>query len=236
MVGSDCDGPRWPMADPLDQMAVDHAAEAVTEAAAGTGVPAGEVTITVVPHQHRPEGPTPQSVLARFAAQLDWLIDEAFASPPGDDPPRDETPEEPLLNAACALCRGWCCLSGLENHAHLKLEDVRRYRRRDPGATPAEVRAAYFAHLPAESVLLSCVYHGKSGCTLPRRLRNKLCNDFHCRGQRLLTEGRDAGHRAAVLVTSWDNRSASVASWTPDAGLVTHRANPESSVADAKER
>lgn len=84
----------------------------------------------------------------------------------------------PVVANACALCGGRCCHSG-GDHAWLDAPTLRRVAA-DLGVPPPAVIAAYLEHLPDRSHQGSCVYHGATGCHLPRAMRSDTCNAFYC--------------------------------------------------------
>ena len=88
-------------------------------------------------------------------------------------------PPDPVLAQICAACRGACCHAG-GTHAFLDAERIAALVDRMGGVNP--VREAYRRHLPARSVLGSCVFHTEQGCNLPREMRGELCNRYECRG------------------------------------------------------
>ena len=110
--------------------------------------------------------------------------------------------ENALLGQACATCRGHCCLTG-GDHAYLDSRDIRRYWSTRPSATAASITRAYLAALPRRSYTGSCVFHGISGCTLPRPMRAEICNSFLCDGaQAMRTELEKGGARRGFAVAS----------------------------------
>ena len=178
------------------------------------GVEGRDVTVSVVPYQNRPMLPTTPKQKGRFREQLDRLIEFAFREEPGiiryD---REDAEQGALMDAACILCKGQCCLNGGPNNAFLEVEDIQRYRIRNPGATREDIVAAYEALMPEETSVMSCVFHGPKGCTLPREMRSQLCNSFVCRGQSVLAQGEAAGSDAAVLLAAPQNKAVAAATF-----------------------
>ncbi|MEL6999536.1 MAG: hypothetical protein AAFP68_14830 [Pseudomonadota bacterium] len=173
-----------------------------------------DVTVSIVPYQNRPLLPTTPKQKRRFWEQLDKLMDFAFREEPGvvrHD--REDAEQGPLMDAACILCKGQCCLNGGPNNAFLEVEDIQRFRIRNPGATREDIKAAYEALMPEETCVMSCVFHGIYGCTLPREMRSQLCNSFVCRGQNLLAQGAAAGDEAAVLLAAPQNKAVAAATF-----------------------
>ena len=87
-----------------------------------------------------------------------------------------------ILKTACGLCQGYCCQRGGLHHTFLSIETIRRYMSRHPGLRPADVRDIYLAYVGESSMEGSCLFHGPSGCKLPREMRADICNRFYCRG------------------------------------------------------
>jgi len=118
-----------------------------------------------------------------FRTRLRQLVNETAAEP--DDGSTTEsdaaTEANPVLQQACATCRGYCCRRGGE-HAFLRVATVRSYLRAHPAAGADDVVADYAGRLPAVSYRGSCVFHSERGCSLPREMRSSICNDFLCDG------------------------------------------------------
>ncbi|MEM9063069.1 MAG: hypothetical protein AAGD13_21615 [Pseudomonadota bacterium] len=177
-------------------------------------------TVLTTPMQRRPVLPTSPKMRKAFEAYLDDLIDRAFATDPGPAEDRTHDAEHGArIESACMLCHGHCCLNGGPSNAFLTVEDVNRFRRENPGATPDDVRSAYYELMPEKTVLLSCVFHGPVGCTMPRTMRSDLCNSALCSSQRHLIEGEEGGDTAAVLVAEFRNRPVAVAAHSAKTGF-----------------
>lgn len=204
--------------DYSEQMVLDAAAPTVATAQAEIGD--APTTVLTTPMQRRPVLPTSPRMRKAFEAYLDDLILRAFAEEPGPPGHRSHDAEHgERIEAACMLCHGHCCLNGGPSNAFLTVEDVNRFRRENPGATPDDVRTAYYALMPEKTVLLSCVFHGPVGCTMPRTMRSDLCNSALCSSQRHLIEGEAGGDTAAVLVAEFRNQPAAVAIHSPELGF-----------------
>ncbi|MEM7686602.1 MAG: hypothetical protein AAF293_17360 [Pseudomonadota bacterium] len=178
-----------------------------------------DITVSIVPYQNRPLLPTTPKQKRRFWEQLDKLMDFAFREEPGvvrHD--REDAEQGPLMDAACILCKGQCCLNGGPNNAFLEVEDIQRFRIRNPGATREDIKAAYEALMPEETSVMSCVFHGIYGCTLPREMRSQLCNSFVCRGQSVLAQGAAAGNKGAVLLAAPQNTAVASATFDTENG------------------
>lgn len=106
------------------------------------------------------------------------LAPESAPTEPEPDPvpPPKMTP---LLEKVCAFCKGGCCTYARE-HAYLKHADLAQQvtETRDVETIVGD----YLDRLPARSYHLSCVYHGPTGCVLPRELRSSMCNTYECSG------------------------------------------------------
>lgn len=201
-----------------EQMVLD-AAQPTLQRALAT-VDDDRTTILTTPMQRRPVLPTSPKMRKAFEVYLDDLIGQAFTADPGPPGHRTHDAEHgERIESACMLCHGHCCLNGGPSNAFLTVEDVNRFRRENFGATPDDVRAAYFSMLPAKTVLLSCVFHGDQGCTMPRTMRSDLCNSALCVSQRHLIQGAEGGDTAAVLVAEFASRPVSVAVHTPEDGF-----------------
>ncbi|MCA9132481.1 MAG: hypothetical protein KDA45_04985 [Planctomycetales bacterium] len=84
-----------------------------------------------------------------------------------------------LTAAACGTCRGLCCRLGGDN-GFLNAAKFRAVLRERPGETPQDVVADYMRHIPDRTCFDSCIFHGKSGCGLPRDYRAITCNTYLC--------------------------------------------------------
>ncbi len=172
---------------------LDRAAAArATDAAAGEVEDPESYTIVVLSANRREVTRLPGRRRGRFVKRLRRLVESAFAGPPDDLVPisrsEDEHPElTGILGGACATCRGQCCLKG-GTHAFLHESTIQRYRRAHPGATAREVIEAYIHHLPPRTYRNGCVFQSATGCTLPRSMRSRTCNNTICGG---LIETRD---------------------------------------------
>lgn len=204
--------------DAWEQSLLADVADLVAAGVAQTRAAPDKVAVVPVPHQCRPLVKTPEIAHRRIATYLERIIVQAFGSDPGPQPPRSEADQSDLMNAACRLCRGHCCTPGWSAKAQLGVEDIQRYRRRDPEATPAEILNRYLDLIPAEMTLGGCYYQGALGCTLPRDLRSQTCNTFSCRGQRVLASAERAGAKAAVMISSMRNWPAKAAVWDAQTG------------------
>lgn len=146
-----------------------------------------------IPEFRAPMEPLPGARRAAFTAHLAGITADGFAAPPATplERLREEAPEPAVVNAACSACGGWCCQGGARSHAYLGPAAAARWREDHPARGPDAMIRDYLARLPALSVRGSCVYHGASGCVLPRRMRADLCNAFHCSGLKALGPVRE---------------------------------------------
>jgi hypothetical protein len=58
---------------------------------------------------------------------------------------------------------------------------------------------AYLDRVPAVSFESSCIFHGKSGCTLERSLRSELCSRYYCSGLDSLRHRQHLPQRVLVV-------------------------------------
>jgi hypothetical protein len=129
--------------------------------------------------------PLPKDRRRAFTRYLRTTIRDALEGVPGrPSRARRITPSPRLEQAAvagCATCGGHCCSRG-DVHAYLDDDSIRRVARAYPKLGARGLAALYLTRLPARSFTGSCVFHGESGCVLPRELRADLCNAFYCTG------------------------------------------------------
>ncbi len=156
--------------------------------AADAGVAAPETyPVTVLPSLDAPATHLPKQRRRALREHLVPIVAQAFATdgpaPPAADDEREAPAHAPHLDAAmgsaCAQCRGYCCGGGGE-HAYLTADTMRRYRAAHPDATPDDVVGAYLRCVGATTYRRSCIFHGATGCTLPRAMRSDTCNRFLC--------------------------------------------------------
>ena len=95
--------------------------------------------------------------------------------------------QQSKLGAGCTTCRGYCCQAG-QDHAFIDESVIQRFVRANPGIRPRQVLAAYLSRLGWRTYDASCLYHGDTGCTLPRAMRSNTCNNFQCEQLEALLE------------------------------------------------
>jgi hypothetical protein len=120
-----------------------------------------------------------------------------------DPPPVLSAAAEQLVGAVCAACRGFCC-SGGDAHAYLRPETMGRLLRQRPELRIEQLIDLYVDRLPEQSFEGSCVFHGETGCTLPRDMRSDTCNAHFCAGQHSLQAAlaQGAPPRAFVAISN----------------------------------
>lgn len=136
-----------------------------------------------VPRMSRPVVPTPPEDVALFRQNLREAFREtARRAAEGQATPIEEKEDisNPVLDASCITCRGWCCRQGYA-HAFLKPEFLPTVLARRPKDNPADIYRDYLRRIPEESMQDACLYQGEQGCVLPRHMRSFVCNDFECR-------------------------------------------------------
>jgi hypothetical protein len=111
----------------------------------------------------------------RTAKRPDRLIQPATSEPTGF--------AAAVVRTGCATCQGHCCRGGGE-HAYLDERTLARVRTARPELEARAVIGLYVAALAPRAYAGSCLFHGESGCTLPRLLRAELCNSYYCNGLR----------------------------------------------------
>jgi hypothetical protein len=84
-----------------------------------------------------------------------------------------------VANAACSLCRGWCCRGGGDDGY---LDEGTLARMASDAMRPAEVIEVYVERVPDLGCENSCIFHGARGCTLDRSMRSDVCNAYFCEG------------------------------------------------------
>jgi hypothetical protein len=84
-----------------------------------------------------------------------------------------------VANAACELCRGWCCRGGGDD-GFLDESTLARVPRSLVNSD--EVVEMYVERVPDIVYENSCIFHGSEGCTLDRSMRSDTCNAYFCGG------------------------------------------------------
>ena len=200
-------------------------AEAVSESLSQSwGVHRDDHLLGVVPSNDRPFRPVPQRRLRAFSDRLNRVLSEAVAirfrnggaaiesrqdiNPNEDAPSSDgQSKSENATIVACTTCRGQCCEQG-GDHAFINVDTLLRYLAEHPSARPRDVYDAYLSRLGSRCYEGSCVYHGDSGCRLPRAMRSDLCNRFRCKGLTELchqSEPRDSDRVVVVSISGIDS-------------------------------
>ncbi|MEE9415819.1 MAG: hypothetical protein V3V01_11080 [Acidimicrobiales bacterium] len=167
-----------------------------------------------------------QSFEAHLRELADQLLAEGRSARVGPQIERrvaSEADERSSFGAACELCKGGCCQSGAYNQAFIDAAMLELYLERNTESTANDAVAAYLGLLPDQAVEDSCVYHGATGCTLPREMRHHICNVTRCSALRDLEQGEQDGKTTAVaLVVAPDRTTVNgVAIITPTRTQVT---------------
>jgi hypothetical protein len=150
------------------------------------GYDPGQYPYVVVPTNSKKITKLPKRRQKLFREFLTNLINETMSEFEGCKDNKEEISryeagdnEYPFESKACSICRGGCCSIGAE-HAFLKKETLLSYVSGHPDQKPEQVLAAYMKYLPEKSFKDSCVNHTEMGCSLPRNMRSRVCNDFLC--------------------------------------------------------
>ena len=154
---------------------------------------AGKTDVCVLPANIQRLNSLPEKRIRLFRDRLIGVISGAMAARYGKSRVSNQeadgeygnevsTTDDPaIVGYACATCRGECCSQG-GDHAFLQHEVIARYMDAFPRQRPIEILATFMSYLPRKTYQESCVYHGATGCGLPREMRASLCNDFQCNG------------------------------------------------------
>lgn len=89
-------------------------------------------------------------------------------------------PDLPELKVICSTCRGRCCKEGLTYHAFIDYDVIRQCQHAFDLDGMKEVIKHYLSFTPDKHFQGSCIFHGISGCTLPRKCRSPICNRYAC--------------------------------------------------------
>jgi len=156
-------------------------------------------SLVVLPGKDSRMVPLPSAQRDTFLAHLRALTLSAAVERTGEQPPLDAPMA--ALASACAACRGYCCKYGGSN-AFVDAQTIARVRAMHPGIENEEIAALYDAVIPERHAVDSCVFHGNSGCTLPRALRSDVCNQFYCKPLRewVATSSADDNRPTAIAV------------------------------------
>jgi hypothetical protein len=129
-------------------------------------------------------------------------LDDVAALPPIEETASPEaglTASTPLRSErVCAMCRGHCCRKG-GDHGFISPSTLQRVLAANPAVSGDALIDTYVSHVPARSYAGSCIYHGASGCALPRALRSEVCTSYLCTGLKTLSESASQ-HPERVVV------------------------------------
>lgn len=138
--------------------------------------------------------PLPEKRRLVFCERLKQLIDQAATKQRSStnltndsakrkkyDARMQSTELRSILNNACAICKGSCCLHG-EDHAYLQVDTLLDYMNQHPDFQQNQVFDEYLFYLPNKTYEDSCVYHTELGCALPQYMRSESCDLFACDG------------------------------------------------------
>lgn len=148
------------------------------------------VALVVLVGTDAPLAPVPEARKERLHAHLRRCL--AAVADPGGPPlaemlaphqnalpqPLHAPPPEPLAQA-CGLCRGYCCAEG-GDEAFIEPATLARVRSQLADLGEDELCGLYLEALPERGIAGSCVFHGERGCSLPRTLRARICNEYYC--------------------------------------------------------
>lgn len=204
----------------------DAVAAEIDAALTDLGATREQASVVVTPYQDRPIEPLPEARRAAFRAHLEEIAAAAFGDDAASDDMADpdgrekhEKPEPAVVAGACGTCQGHCCQRGGDT-ALLLPADLARYRRRHPEATPEQIVETYLEQLPAESTRDGCVYQAVSGCSLPREMRQDICNSYYCESLRWLNRDylQKRTGKVVFVAADDDDRPRRVAAFDPKGG------------------
>lgn len=135
----------------------------------------------------------------RAARRPDRLIQRRTAEPVGF--------AAQVVAGGCGHCRGSCCMAG-GTHAFIDERTMARVRSEQPDLTVRGIIRSYVEAIAPVAFEGSCVFHGSSGCTLPRPFRAELCNAYYCDG--LAGFLKAAGSVSAVVVTTHEGETVTI--------------------------
>ena len=95
-----------------------------------------------------------------------------------------------VAQAACSLCKGFCCRNG-DDDAFLDDRTLARVRLARPGMTERALLRLYLERVPPVAYRDSCIFHGSRGCTPDRSMRADVCNSYFCGGLGTFLKSRD---------------------------------------------
>jgi hypothetical protein len=113
-----------------------------------------------------------------------------------------------VVNAACSLCKGWCCRNGADD-AFLDDRTLARQLAEDANITDEVITRRYLDRVPLAAHQDSCIFHGKQGCTLDRSMRADICNTYFCGGLTTYIRGKAAPEPTVVLAGKGDKMRSS---------------------------
>jgi hypothetical protein len=142
--------------------------------------PDDEALPVIVPRNDRPLVQTSPERIRRLRAHLGRLfLSMRRAEPASMVRAGPEGFAARVANAACSLCRGWCCFNGQDDAF---LDEATLARVPPDLASTAEVIEMYVERVPGTGYQDSCIFHGAKGCTLDRSMRSDVCNAYFCNG------------------------------------------------------
>jgi hypothetical protein len=103
-----------------------------------------------------------------------------------------------VVNAACSLCKGWCCRNGADD-AFLDDRTLARHMAEDGDITDENIMRQYLDRVPLAAHQDSCIFHSKHGCTLDRKMRADICNTYFCGGLSAYMRAKAAPEPTVVL-------------------------------------
>lgn len=105
------------------------------------------------------------------------------------------------LGSACGTCGGRCCLPGGDT-GFLNVEKFGQMMREQFRAGAREIVSEYMSRIPDETVVDSCIFHGRDGCVLNREQRTITCNTYMCSSLQCLRDDVNDGKSNFMLVAS----------------------------------
>lgn len=161
--------------------------------------------VIITPVNERTIVPLFQRRRYRFVKRLIRLVDETQQGAQQEPRLLEESQQSlPILAAACANCKGKCCLRG-GTGAHLDGDAIRRYIRKHPEVDSRGIIEAYCVHLPLSTYKYSCVFHSANGCALPRTMRSVTCLNTVCGGIVELQQRIDLDGEAQFFLAAANN-------------------------------